>query len=227
MEIYQPTAKHTHTVIFLHGRDSTAKEFAPEFFESQASDDRTLPEIFPGTKWVFPSADMISSARFGSELSQWFDMHTTEDPHEREDEQDLTASISRIRNIIAQEVALIGPENVVLGGISQGFAVAIHALLGGEIRLAGTIGLCSWVARRVALEPYKNTTAIETPALLAHAKDDDVIEFSFGEELCDTLSALGMNVRWRSYADGGHWINEPQGVDDIAAFLETVGMKSC
>jgi len=37
-----PIAAHTHTVIFLHGRDSNATEFAPEFFESQASDDRTM-----------------------------------------------------------------------------------------------------------------------------------------------------------------------------------------
>lgn len=42
-----PLKEHTHTVILLHGRDSTATEFTEEFFESQASDDRTLPEMFP------------------------------------------------------------------------------------------------------------------------------------------------------------------------------------
>ena len=44
---------HTYTVIFLHGRDSEAEEFACEFFESEASGpeaDRTLTALFPDTQ---------------------------------------------------------------------------------------------------------------------------------------------------------------------------------
>lgn len=54
-----PSKQHTHTIILLHGRDSTASEFASEFFESQASDDLTLPETFPSIKWVFPSSKAL------------------------------------------------------------------------------------------------------------------------------------------------------------------------
>ncbi|KAK0661592.1 hypothetical protein QBC41DRAFT_235826 [Cercophora samala] len=28
-----------------------------------------------------------------------------------------------------------------------------------------------------------------------------------------------LDVEWHEYDDGGHWINEPQGVDDFVAFL--------
>lgn len=85
------TQGHTHTVVFLHGRDSGAEEFAEEVFESEVSaglmemlegkrkeegDDedgedgqgargRTLPDLFPSFQWVFPSADLIPCARFG------------------------------------------------------------------------------------------------------------------------------------------------------------------
>jgi predicted esterase len=127
--ILMPATEHTATIILLHGRDSGATEFASEFFESQTSDGHTLPEIFPGFRWVLPTADMIMSARFGVFMSQWFDMLTTEDPHERELEQDLSAVITRIQNVVARESTIIGASNVVLGGISQGCAVALHALL--------------------------------------------------------------------------------------------------
>jgi len=29
-----------------------------------------------------------------------------------------------------------------------------------------------------------------------------------------------MVVTWKAYADGGHWIHEPQGVDDMADFFK-------
>jgi lysophospholipase II len=58
-----PQQKHSHTVILLHGRDSNASEFAGEFLESQASDGRILPEVFPTIKWVFPTSKLRNSAR--------------------------------------------------------------------------------------------------------------------------------------------------------------------
>lgn len=97
-----PLDKHTHTVIFLHGRDSTATEFAPDFFESQASDDRTLPEIFPIIKWVFPTAKHLRSLRFNTDMLQCFDMWATEDPNERDEIQveGLNESVSFVLDII-------------------------------------------------------------------------------------------------------------------------------
>lgn len=225
METFAPLKEHTHTIILLHGRDSTAKDFASEFFESQTSGLQTLPELFPTVKWVFPTAGLFRSKRFDCELSQWFDMYTTENPHEREDEQDLSPSISRIQELVAQEAAIIGHENVILGGISQGCAVAIHAFLKGQKKIRGFIGLCSWLPRRQEIKLLDSTNqAITTPVLLCHAHDDDVINITFGKELQDILSGIGMGVRWCEYTDGGHWVNEPQGVDDMVAFLKEIGL---
>jgi len=64
LHIIQPSVTHSHTVIFLHGRDSTATEFASEIFESQCSDDKTLPEALPSFKWVFPTSKLRKSTRF-------------------------------------------------------------------------------------------------------------------------------------------------------------------
>jgi lysophospholipase-2 len=254
--VIEPTKKHTHTFILLHGRDSNATEFATEFFESQASDDRTLPEIFPNYKWVLPTSALRNSARFETEMSQWFDMWSVEDPEEQKDlqVQGLKESIAFIMDVIHQEAKLVPMERMILGGISQGCATAIYALMAARVQMGGFIGLCSWLpfskeindlatgsamSKKCVIDQlqvlFGNTTdesdsertnlvprlesALKTPMFLSHSKDDEVVPIGNGEKLCWGLRSLGASVSWKAYENGGHWVNEPQGVDDMVAFL--------
>ena len=259
--IVAPRRDHTHTIILLHGRDSIASEFASEFFESQASDDRTLPEIFPTTRWVFPTSKIRNSARFEAPMSQWFDIWSVENHLEKNEIQidGLRESVREILDLIRTEAALISPDRIILGGISQGCATAIHALLCGGIRLGGFIGLSSWLpfepeitttmadnmawcivgnrlhySRKMLNTPtdqaemtsvlleLSSTFVLETPVFLSHSRDDDVVPIANGKKLSTTLEKLGMVVLWKQYEDGGHWVNEPQGVDDIVSFIRVV-----
>ncbi|KAE9364610.1 hypothetical protein N431DRAFT_563885 [Stipitochalara longipes BDJ] len=138
---------HSHTIILLHGRDSIASEFAEEFFESQAGDGRTLPQIFPTFKCVFLASKMRNSARFETELSQWFDIWSIEEPSDKKDFQidGLRHSIGEILDIIRDEALLVPQSRIILGGISQGCATAIHTLLYGGKKLGGFVGFCSWL----------------------------------------------------------------------------------
>lgn len=240
----EPKEAHTHTVIFLHGRDSKGKEFADEFFESEASGPvekpRTLLDLFPTIRWVFPGAPMLQSERFGIEMHQWFDMWSVENPAERPELQQpgLRQSIEQVSCIIKEEECLIPRLNIFLCGISQGFAVAIATYFSekqGEF--AGLIGLSSWMPPTL---PYiqekrqgKNlgevpeevidteSSRYKTPVFLGHSVDDHVVPIKNGRELRDIISLQGFQVKSREYQEGGHWINEPQGVDDIANFLTT------
>ncbi|GAW12047.1 hypothetical protein ANO14919_014020 [Xylariales sp. No.14919] len=80
----EPKVADRHTVIFLHGRDSNCKEFADELFESKASEPvgqpRTLRNLLPNIRWIFPSAPALHSERFSTHMSQWFDMWSVENP---------------------------------------------------------------------------------------------------------------------------------------------------
>jgi predicted esterase len=61
---------------------------------------------------------------------------------------------------------------------------------------------------------------LQTPILLEHSRDDTVIPVSNGQYICQVLKELGFSaVEWHEYEDGGHWFNEPHGVDEFAAFL--------
>ncbi|EQB48570.1 hypothetical protein CGLO_12198 [Colletotrichum gloeosporioides Cg-14] len=234
----EPRTAHTHTVVFLHGRDSICNEFADELFESEASEPanqpRTLPDLLPSIRWVFPGAAMIPSERFGTDMSQWFDVWSLENPEEQADVQTagLRRSIDFLVNLIESESALVSMEKIFLCGISQGFVTAVAALLSTSKlgSLGGLIGWCSWMPPAVVIEelaekcsPYHQESvtqpSIEPPIFLAHAVDDEVIDIKLGRQLQRTLGSFFKAVEWHEYDSGGHWVNEPQGVDDMVSFL--------
>jgi predicted esterase len=95
-------------------------------------------------------------------------------------------------------------------------------LLSGNVTLRGFIGLCGWFPQAAAITKVATKEAKKTHVFLCHSQDDDVIDVRYGRELCDTLEAMGMQVEWEEYPDGGHWVNEPLGLEDIMSFLSFV-----
>jgi predicted esterase len=250
--VVQPTEQHTHTIILLHGRGSNATEFASEFFESQDSDGCFLTDIFPGFKWVFPQARDIWAATEGEMMCQWFDLPSAQNSVEGMDAQKkaLGESIASVLEVVEKESLEVGADHVFLGGISQGCATAICALLWSGKRSAGFVGMSSWLPHQEELESiswlgctksfrvamirrlFQNKlvsgmwtspsfdAAFSTPGLITHNVDDEVVPLRKGKDLASTLRHLGMGVDFRCYEDGGHWVNEPRGVDHMVAFIK-------
>jgi lysophospholipase-2 len=63
--------------------------------------------------------------------------------------------------------------------------------------------------------------ALRIPVLVEHALDDEVVPPALGRDLRDALMDLGAEVRMVEYEDGGHWINEPKGMDDMVHFIKS------
>ncbi|KAB5578759.1 Alpha/Beta hydrolase protein [Coniochaeta sp. 2T2.1] len=248
---------HKYTIIFLHGRDSTAADFASELFESEITGgtqaDRTLPSILPTVRWVFPQAKQLPSERFGGTyMSQWFDMWSVESPQERSEMQvpGLLASVERLAKIIEEEEKLVPRSRIFLAGISQGFATVLATFLAdGKGHFAGLCGFCSWfpladAVQQACVDKIENAEKLaavgrvygggsaaagktrlptyfaDTPILLEHARNDEVVPVANGRHMRDLLEKLGLgNIEWWEYEDGGHWINEPKGWNRFYAFL--------
>jgi hypothetical protein len=68
-------------------------------------------------------------------------------------------------------------------------------------------------------EPSSLLQMISTPILLEHCHDDGVITIQNGTSLRNFLRQLSLSVDWNRYVDGGHWVNEPLGVNDFVHFL--------
>ncbi|KAK5059657.1 hypothetical protein LTR69_006246 [Exophiala sideris] len=241
----QATRKHTHTVIFLHGRDSNAQEFSNEFFESEASEPaeqpRTLPDLFPSIKWVFPTAPILHSTRFDTMMSQWFDIWSVEEPEDQVEVQTegLKQSIAVLAEVIGAEETLVSRQNIFLGGISQGFAVALSTFFAVGHNFAGLIGLCSWMPFANLVDDLKASNPNDeqlfgavhnlyfgqhlregslqqflqsTPIFLGHSIDDCILPIKNGRRMRDILvHSLKLNAQFHEYKEGG--------VDDIVDFL--------
>ena len=288
-----PTSRHTHTIILLHGRSSNGLEFAEEVFEGHTSIGLSLQEHLPGWKWVFPSSQTRYSTLFQEEMDEWFDIYSLTNPTLREELQfeGLQQSVAFIHHLIQDEAAHVPLANIVLGGISQGCATAVRAMLDGH-GLGAFVGFCSWMPfpsnvqnlhasisssqqafdmstlaettqdmnnrpqeeqtlnakKRSGLQSpgdlqsnklfihnmtmsdhgLSSNTATNTPVFLSHAKDDEVVDFDLGFQLRNILQQqLGMKVTWREYDDGGHWIKEPEGFDDVLDFLKATFGSVC
>ncbi|ORY67492.1 lysophospholipase II [Pseudomassariella vexata] len=227
---------HTHTVIFLHERDSEAEEFASEFFESEASKPankpRTLLDLFPTIRWVFPSAPILQPRRFDTTMSQWFDMWSVEDPDMKSELQrdSLHESVASILEVIKQEEALLPRDRIFLGGISQGFATALSIFFAGGQGLGGLIGLCSWMPLGISTQHCTNKSGdiegifqalqkLYTSQPTRSVDADSMRSTPIFLGLRNVLRVCMPVVYWHNYESGGHCINEPQGLDDIVEFL--------
>jgi predicted esterase len=72
---YPFSDEHKSTLILLHGRGSSkGYEFGVKFEAAKTSTGQTLPELFPNTKFIFPTAKKRRAVAMDSAtIHQWFD----------------------------------------------------------------------------------------------------------------------------------------------------------
>lgn len=145
--IVDPThdVAHSHTIILLHGRGSTAREFANDLFLLKTSKQGgNLRDTFPSVRWVFPDAGQRWCTVFQEKRSAWFDTASLDDLSLSQDLQlpGLCNGIQLAAKIMESEVDRLGgrSDHVILGGFSQGSAVALWSLFTGVAGLKGCLG---------------------------------------------------------------------------------------
>ncbi|EGD90143.1 hypothetical protein H112_02616 [Trichophyton rubrum D6] len=153
--VIPPRSKHTHTLILLHGRGGVGRVFGAEIITtvlSAPSSDNTLPKRFPGLKFIFPSAKTTHLAQWDLYLPQWFDRGPIGSPAKEHNDLlygGLRESTRYLRTIINSEAELVGAKNVIIGGLSQGCAQALHVLLSyandEHLPLGGLVGMSGWL----------------------------------------------------------------------------------
>ncbi|KAL8963774.1 MAG: hypothetical protein Q9183_004970 [Haloplaca sp. 2 TL-2023] len=154
--IIPPVQEHKQTFILLHGRGSNATTFGPPFLDTKISETQTLRSSFPHAKFILPTASKRRAQIYHrSVINQWFDNWSLETPNERTYLQieGLRESSAYIHLLLQSATEEVGAENVVLGGLSQGCATTLVAVLtwnGEPIRAA--FGMCGWLPFRKQME---------------------------------------------------------------------------
>ncbi|GKU22158.1 unnamed protein product [Fusarium langsethiae] len=255
IHIVDSVIKHTHTAILLHGRGSNGPEFAQELFdETLFSDGTNLAQKLPTWRWVFPSSREIWSETFQEDMPAWFEAYSLTDITARQELQipGIKESTDYVKKVIDAEVESLGGESnrVVLGGISQGGAIAMWTLLQNrtEKPLGAFFGTNTWLPFALSLQGYMSESPVigkeegatfvtdmlgqpasqnpgsSTPIFLGHGTDDAYVDVELGRQARDVLTRGGYSVEWKEYKGAeleGHWIQAPEELEDLIQFFTT------
>ena len=204
----------TGTVIWLHGLGADGHDFAPIVPQLVSAEERPL-------RFVFPHA-MVRPVTIngGMSMRAWYDIlgFNRGIP---QDEVGIRASDAEVGALIRRENQRgIATSRIVLGGFSQGGAIALFSGPRYPEKLAGIMGLSCYMLLEEQLPAERTRVNYQTPILLAHGTQDPVVDVRRGAEARQLLEAGGYPVEWHDYPMP-HSVC-PQEILDIAAWLRRV-----
>ncbi len=212
--------EHRWSVIWLHGLGADGHDFEPIVPELGLPDGH-------GVRFLFPHAPQRPiTIHDGVPARAWFDIADA-DFTMIEDKKGIRHSIEIAHGLIARERDEQGipPERIVLGGFSQGGAIALGAGLRYPERLGGIVALSAYLPMAVTFKDDLHPANQDTPIFQAHGSQDEIIAESQGEKSRDEIAAVCRAPEWRSYPMA-HGVCAEE-IRDLATWLkETVGVHS-
>ena len=213
-------------IIFLHGLgdspDGWSKlgEWLPHYAPNLGNLDIT---------YVFPPAHNIAiTVNGGEKMPGWMDVFDWPIGIDaKDDPKGLAMSVKRVEEIVNElkEEEGIDPSRVILGGFSQGGAVALTAAYNrrrkGAIPFAGCVVMSGWLPLKEYLE-VSEEVAKATPLFWAHGQLDDKILYEQQVYGVDKLDSLGVDVTAHSYPVGHESTSNWEEIEDMAHFIESI-----
>lgn len=193
-------------VVWLHGFEDDPASWAGTL-QPLRYIDSTL-----GWRWLHLGAPMMKQPCYAGARTPGWGQFFSKDcicpgsvDYEHEDDAGWYAqSVEQIRSTI-EELGFEGvpPERIVLGGYSQGAAIAMEAALSMPWALAGCVVLSGWPTHRVRKSLLPNSPP-RTPFLICHGKEDDTVDVECAKRAARAAENAGLNVFFRTYEGMGH-----------------------
>ena len=153
----------------------------------------------------------------GQRMRAWYDLRDL-NRQLQQDETSIRESSAAVRALIDREAERgIPSRRMVLGGFSQGGAMAL--LTGTRLAepLAGIVALSCYPLLASTFAAERQAANQRTPIFLAHGLSDPVIDFCVGADMSDRLQASGYPIEWRAYPMG-HELTGAE-IMDVARFV--------
>ncbi|XP_020288084.1 acyl-protein thioesterase 1 isoform X3 [Pseudomyrmex gracilis] len=209
--VLHATVKHTATIIFLHGLGDSGYGWATAIGTLRS----------PFVKLICPTAPtMPVTLNGGFRMPSWFDLRSL-DPSSPEDEDGIRKAAGTIHSIIAEEVAAgIPTSRIVLGGFSQGGALAMFSALTFPEPLAGIIALSAWLPlhQRFPAEAIGNRN---TPLIQCHGDIDPIVPYRWGQITASLLKQFMSNTEFKTYRGMMHTFSQEE-MRDLQVFIDKV-----
>jgi lysophospholipase-2 len=210
-------------LIFLHGLGDSPAGW------SQL--EHSLPEFHARLKdivYVFPPAPNIPlSINGGMRMPGWFDLYDWPIAvGSKDDPVGLRRSVQQVEEAVTklQTEHNIPPSKIVVGGFSQGGAVALLAAYRPDDNatgFAGCAGLSAWLTMPEEFQSNMSTKQQQTPLFWGHGEYDDKVLYPQQKFGVDKLKASGVtSILHKSY-DMEHE-SHPDEMKALAGFLDQV-----
>jgi phospholipase/carboxylesterase len=198
-------------VIWLHGLGADGYDFEPVVEQLQ----------LPAVRYILPHAPYRPvTINNGYSMRAWFDLYGLE-AGSPQDEAGIREAQADIDALIQRELSRgIEPMRIVLAGFSQGGAVALHSALRFPQRLAGVLGLSTYLPLKSWLAKEAHHANRDIPVFMAHGTFDNVIAIELAKSSAAFLQQLDYVVSWHEYPMP-HSVCA-QEIADIRNFLHSV-----
>lgn len=196
-------------VILLHGLGANA--------ENVASSLNYLPKkIRKEISYIVPQAPSRAiTLNGGIVMPAWFDILGLGKAQPQEDLEGLEQSRQIVLKSVEELCANgVNHDKIVVGGFSQGGALAIYCLMQTSKKFIGCFSLSGYLPRGKAIPDNDGT-----PVLLTHGTDDDVIPVEEVRPMPTILSQAGFKVQWHELPGLAHSINQKT-IDILAEWLK-------
>lgn len=210
--VLNPAVAATAAVIWLHGLGADGHDFVP------VAEELRLPQSLP-VRFIFPHAQPRPvTINNGYVMRAWYDIKAL-GRMGPEDDVGVRESQNVVNGYIEKEIAGGIPANrIVVAGFSQGGAIALQAGLRYPQRLAGVMGLSTYLPLRDSLAAEAAPANRDVPIAMCHGLSDGVLPAALGIASRDALLSLGYGVEWRSYPMEHSVCMEE--IADISAWLQ-------
>ncbi|APE00493.1 carboxylesterase [Alteromonas mediterranea] len=207
-----PSTAPDACVIWLHGLGDSGHGFAPIVPELKLPDSMAV-------KFLFPHApERPITINGGMRMRAWYDIKSL-DFESRADLEGVKESAEQVEQLIkAQIESGIKAERIVLAGFSQGGVIALHLAPRFSQKLAGVMALSTYMCEPALLSSEALDVNRETPIMMAHGEQDEVVPVFMGNAAFKTLYECGFKATWQTYTMQHNVCM--QELNDISAWLQ-------
>lgn len=213
--IYQPALnqdKKPITMIWLHGLGVDGSDF--KAFQQELEQFGQIDNI----NMVLPSAKVREVSVMKLSMPAWYDLYSDNFMEKAQEDIDgMNEARDYVQSIIDEERAKNPDTPIVLGGFSQGAAVALLAGLSQTTPLLGIVAFSGYVPLHPRFDEISDI-AKQIPIFMAHGSIDSVIPMHKAEEGVLTLNKAQANIEFHQYP----MMHElcPDEIADLAEFLQ-------
>lgn len=196
-------------LIFLHGLGDTGHGWA-----SAMGGLRT-----PNMKVICPTAQtMPVTLNQGFPMPSWFDLFSL-DINGKEDEAGIKKASALVHKMIQDEIkGGIEAKRIILGGFSQGGALALYSALTFPQQLAGVMALSCWLPLHASF-PGAKKTGDTLPVLQCHGDADPIVPFRVGQMSAAAIKAFMKASTFNTYRGLSHSSSDEE-LADMKKFIE-------